>query len=151
MNVDPVRPVWHNEAMANSPLSFETRDDVMFYDTDCGGVVHNLAYLRMIETCRTKLGTVLGLDYVVMTKEGLFPVVVRHEIDYITPAVLGDTIVTAGHLGEVGAASFWCDFELHRASDNALLVKAHQRLALVKMPPGRPTRIPAELRRRWGL
>ena len=39
----------------NPELVFQTEDEVMFYDTDCGGVVHNLAYLRMIEACRTKL------------------------------------------------------------------------------------------------
>ena len=33
----------------NPELMFHTEDEVMFYDTDCGGVVHNLAYLRMIE------------------------------------------------------------------------------------------------------
>ncbi|MCE9624738.1 MAG: enoyl-CoA hydratase/isomerase family protein [Deltaproteobacteria bacterium] len=32
--------------------TIETHEEVMFFDTDCGGVVHNLAYLRMIETCR---------------------------------------------------------------------------------------------------
>ena len=30
---------------------------VMYYDTDCGGVVHNLAYLRWVEECRTKMST----------------------------------------------------------------------------------------------
>ena len=39
-----------------------THDEVMFYDTDVGGVVHNLAYLRMIERCRTKLASQLGFD-----------------------------------------------------------------------------------------
>jgi hypothetical protein len=36
-------------------LQLSTREEVMFFDTDIGGVVHNLAYLRMIETCRTRL------------------------------------------------------------------------------------------------
>src|SRR5437879_12037997 len=34
---------------------------VMFFDTDCGGVVHNIAYLRFIETARTLLDEQLGL------------------------------------------------------------------------------------------
>ena len=50
----------------NPELAFQTKDEVMFYDTDCGGVVHNLAYLRMIEACRTKLGVKLGMDYKIM-------------------------------------------------------------------------------------
>ena len=102
----------------------------MFYDTDCGGVVHNLAYLRMIEACRTKLGAKLGMDYKTMSDLQQFAVVVRHEIDYVRPAVLGDTILTTGWLQSVDRARFWCDFEMRRASNNDLLVRAHQQLAL---------------------
>ena len=32
-----------------------TEVQVMFFDTDCGGVVHNIAYLRFIEIARTLL------------------------------------------------------------------------------------------------
>ena len=102
----------------NPELAFQTKDEVMFYDTDCGGVVHNLAYLRMIEACRTKLGVKLGMDYKIMGDLQQFTVVVRHEIDYVRPAVLGDTIVTTGWLESVERASFWCDFEMRRASND---------------------------------
>ena len=37
---------------------------VMYYDTDCGGVVHNLAYLRWVEECRTKMSTAIGMESV---------------------------------------------------------------------------------------
>lgn len=121
----------------NPELMFHTEDEVMFYDTDCGGVVHNLAYLRMIEACRTKLGAKLGMDYKTMSDLQQFAVVVRHEIDYVRPAVLGDTILTTGWLQSVDRARFWCDFEMRRASNNDLLVRAHQQLALVQMPQGR--------------
>ena len=40
---------------APDKLSYISHEQVMFFDTDCGGVVHNIAYLRMIETCRTRL------------------------------------------------------------------------------------------------
>lgn len=89
----------------NPELMFHTEDEVMFYDTDCGGVVHNLAYLRMIEACRTKLGAKLGMDYKTMSDLQQFAVVVRHEIDYVRPAVLGDTILTTGWLQSVDRAA----------------------------------------------
>lgn len=123
---------------------YEIVEEVMFYDTDCGGVVHNLAYLRMIELCRTKLGATLGMDYKTMSDTRTFIVVVRHEIDYVKPAVLGDTIKITGWLSSVERASFWCRFELKRQSDDTELVRAHQKLALVQMPSGRPRRIPGE-------
>ena len=34
----------------------------MFFDTDLGGVVHNIAYLRFIETARTRLAAQLGME-----------------------------------------------------------------------------------------
>lgn len=126
-----------------------TEEEVMFFDTDCGGVVHNLAYLRMIETNRTKLAALLGMDLKTMAETQLFPVVVRIESDYKRPGKLGDTLVITGHLAEVEKARFWCEFELRRQEDNALLVKARQSLALVQMPQGRPQRLPADLRERW--
>ena len=55
--------------------AISTREEVMFFDTDCGGVVHNLAYLRMIETCRTRLAALMGMDLPTMAKTQLYPVV----------------------------------------------------------------------------
>ena len=38
-----------------------TEVQVMFFDTDCAAVVHNIAYLRFIEIARTLLAEDLGL------------------------------------------------------------------------------------------
>jgi YbgC/YbaW family acyl-CoA thioester hydrolase len=129
----------------------ETREEVMFFDTDCGGVVHNLAYLRMIETCRTRLAALMGMDLLAMAETREFPVVVRIEIDYKRPAKLGDWLTLRGRLAELSRARFWCAFEIIREADGQLLVTARQALALVKMPAGRPLRLPAEWAARWTL
>lgn len=126
--------------------AFCTRTQVMFYDTDCGGVVHNLAYLRWIEECRTKLATHEGIDYAAMAREGLFTVLVRHEIDYLFPALLADEIETRGCIDDVEKASLWFRFEIRRVRDGRLCVKARQRLALVAMPSGKPQRLPESWR-----
>ncbi len=123
--------------------TLETREEVMFFDTDCGGVVHNIAYLRMIETCRTRLAAKLGMDLRTMSETQVFPVVTRTEIDYRRPARLGDWLTIRGQLGEVTKARFWCTFEMVRDDDQALLVTARQSLALVRMPEGKPMRLPA--------
>ncbi len=128
-----------------------TREEVMFFDTDCGGVVHNLAYLRMIETCRTRLAALMGLNLKYMADTREFPVVTRTEIDYKRPAVLGDWLVIRGRLAEISRARFWCAFEMVREADGQLLVTARQALALVKMPEGKPLRLPAEWAARWEL
>lgn len=128
-------------------LHHTTREEVMFFDTDIGGVVHNLAYLRMIETCRTRLAGLMGMDLKGMADTKLFPVVVRTEIDYKRPATLGDHLLIHGRLDELQRARFWCAFEIRRESDDLLLITARQALALVQMPAGKPVRLPAE----WGM
>lgn len=129
--------------MSDTP-SIETREEVMFFDTDCGGVVHNIAYLRMIETCRTRLAAQLGMALREMAHTHLFPVVTRTEIDYRKPAVLGDELVIKGRLESVERVRFWCAFEMIRPSDEALLITCRQSLALVQMPQGRPCRLPVD-------
>ena len=115
---------------------------VMFFDTDAGGVVHNIAYLRFIETARTLLAVKLGMDWDYMRRTSVYPVVVRTEIDYRRPAVLGDELEVHGRLGDATPARFWCHFEIRRPRDSSLLITCQQALAFVKMPEGRPLRLP---------
>lgn len=117
---------------------------VMYYDTDCGGVVHNLAYLRWVEEARTKMATAMGMDYAALAREGRHTVLVRHEVDYHSPAFLADRMHVNGILERAEGASLYFRFEIRRVEDNRLCVSARQRLALVQMPQGRPCRIPKE-------
>jgi YbgC/YbaW family acyl-CoA thioester hydrolase len=138
-------------ALMSAPRpALETREEVMFFDTDCGGVVHNIAYLRMIETCRTRLAALMGMDLGAMSATRVFPVVIRTEIDYKRPAMLGDWITIRGRLDEITRARFWCAFEMIRESDGSTLVTARQALALVSMPDGKPLRLPTEWAEMWG-
>lgn len=129
--------------------TIETREEVMFFDTDCGGVVHNIAYLRMIETARTRLAAKLGMALKEMAQTQVFPVVLRTEIDYRKPAVLADELVIHGRLDSVERVRFWCAFEMRRVVDNTLLITCRQSLALVQMPQGRPLRLPDDWAERY--
>lgn len=122
-----------------------TRDQILFYDTDAAGVVHNLAYLRIIERCRTRLGEQLGFALQDMRESQRYPVVVRTEIDYRKPARLGDQVETRGWLDGCGRVRFWCGFEMVREEDQVVLVTCRQQLAVIQMPAGKPTRLPAGL------
>src|SRR5664279_2060142 len=91
-----------------------TFEQVMFFDTDSGGVVHNIAYLRFIETARTLLALQLGMKFEDWHQTKIFPVVVLTEIDYRKPALPGETIVINGQLSEVSGVRMWFDFEIIR-------------------------------------
>jgi len=124
--------------------TIQTEVQVMFFDTDCAAVVHNIAYLRFIEVARTLLAEQLGLGLREMSEEGRFPVVVRTEIDYRRPARLGDKLVIHGRLDSIERSRFWCAFQIIRPSDGTLIAESRQMLALVQMPGGKVIRLPEE-------
>ena len=125
----------------------ETQIQVMFFDTDCGGVVHNIAYLRFIETARTLLAEELGLKLVEMAETGQYPVVVRTEIDYRRGAKLGDRLRITGWLDRLERARFWCAFEIRRLGDEILIAECRQMLALIRMPEAKLLRLPEDWKR----
>ena len=133
---------------SNAPR-LETSVQVMFFDTDCAAVVHNIAYLRFIETNRTLLADQLGMGLVAMAKTHVYPVVVRTEIDYRKPAVLGDQLAIHGWLDRLERSRFWMAFEIRRPADAALIVTCRQMLAVVQMPGGKPVRPPSDWQDRW--
>jgi len=119
-----------------------TNVQVMFFDTDCGGVVSNIAYLRFIEIARTHLAEELGLAVVEMAQRETYPVVVRTEINYRRAAKLGDRLTIEGWLHRVERARFWCAFRVTRPQDDALIAECRQMLALIEMPTGKLLRLP---------
>ena len=129
--------------------TIQTEVQVMFFDTDCAAVVHNIAYLRFIEVARTLLAEQLGMGLRAMAEGKRYPVVVRTEIDYRKPAALGDMLVVHGRLESVERTRFWCAFEIRRRGDDALIVQSRQMLAVVQMPEGRPIRLPADWAERF--
>ena len=136
--------------MPSQMPSFTTEEEVMFFDTDIGGVVHNLAYLRMIETCRTKLAIQeMGMDFKSMADEGLYPVVLRTEIDYKFPATLGHKLQIKGRLDSIEGVRFWCVFEIYAEGIEKPLIFCRQSLAMVQMPEGKPQRLPKDWKKKW--
>jgi YbgC/YbaW family acyl-CoA thioester hydrolase len=124
--------------------TISTPVQVMFFDTDCAGVVHNIAYLRFIEVARTLLAEQLGMGLVGMAERGVFPVVARTEIDYRKPARLGDQLVVEGCLASVQRMRFWCAFTVRRPADGAVIAESLQSLCVIAMPGGRPIPLPEE-------
>jgi YbgC/YbaW family acyl-CoA thioester hydrolase len=117
---------------------------VMFFDTDCAAVVHNLAYLRIIETARTLLAEQLGFDMPTMATSGVYPVLLRTDVEYKRSARLGDKLRVQGRLERVERVRFWCSFEVVKPADGTLFVTCKQSLALVQMPAAKPLRLPEQ-------
>jgi len=125
----------------NAPR-IRTELQVMFFDTDCAAVVHNIAYLRFIEVARTLLAGELGLGLATMAENQKYPVVVRTEIDYRRAAKLGDNLVVEGWLDRLERVRFWCAFKIVRPADQTLIAECRQMLAIIQMPEAKLLRVP---------
>jgi YbgC/YbaW family acyl-CoA thioester hydrolase len=126
---------------ANAPR-IRTEVQVMFFDTDCAAVVHNIAYLRFIEIARTLLAEQLGLGLATMAENQKYPVVVRTEIDYRRAAKLGDKLVIEGWVDRLERVRFWCAFKIIRPADETLIAECRQMLAIIQMPEAKLLRVP---------
>jgi tol-pal system-associated acyl-CoA thioesterase len=123
---------------------------VYFYDTDAGGVVHNIAYLRMIEAARTELAASLGWTSAEMIHGPLgCPVVTRTEIDYLKPARLGDLLMVESSLARVESVRFIITTDVTREGEEKPLCRARQTLVTVDLATGRPKALREDWRERW--
>jgi YbgC/YbaW family acyl-CoA thioester hydrolase len=130
--------------------ALETEVRVMFFDTDAGGLVHNIAYLRFIETNRSLLAEKLGYPIGEMLSGGDCPVVVRTEIDYRRPARLWDMLLVHGELEKFERSRFWCAFTITRPSDGQVLVTCRQLLVVVHLPELKVQRLPGNWQTDFG-
>lgn len=122
-----------------------TEEEVIFYDTDCGGVVSNIAYLRYVEKARCQLFADLGMELGEMNETGLFPTVIRSEIDYLKPAKLGDRLTIEAEVKSIRRVRIECGFKIvNTAEEKVTHVEAIQTVVLVQMPGGKPVRPPGQ-------
>jgi YbgC/YbaW family acyl-CoA thioester hydrolase len=128
---------------ANLPR-IEHEVTVMFYDTDCAAVVHNLAYLRFVEEARTIMAEKMGMPLRQMVETGLYPVVLHTEIDYLSPGKIGERLLVRGGVCQLARVRFGVHFEIIRPEDGTILADCRQTLALIRMPGAKVERLPDE-------
>lgn len=139
--------------MANLPEIAERTypAQVYFFDTDAGGVVHNVAYLRMIEVARSDFAEYLDWPLAEMVKAGgICPVVARTEIDYLKPARIGDDLKIHCKLEEMQRVRFTISFLMVRLGDGAEICRCRQDMVPVDLASGKPRPLRSDWREKWG-
>jgi acyl-CoA thioester hydrolase len=117
--------------------------EVYYFDTDAGGVVHNIAYLRMVEIARSQLAASLGWTLEEMSRTGLVAVVARTEIDYLKPARLGDKLIVTDELSRLEKVRMFMSFTITLADrPEIVFIRCVQTMVTVQLPGGRPQRVP---------
>ena len=120
---------------------------VYYEDTDAGGVVYYANYLKFMERSRTEWLAALGFPLAEFElTHGVTFVVHRMEIEYQSPARLGDSLDATLELIELGRARMVALQQVWHGG--RLLTDARVTLACVDRATFRPARIPAPLHRR---
>lgn len=117
---------------------------VYIEDTDAGGIVYYVNYLKYMERARTDLLRSLGFakDYVV-NDDGLL-VVAGLTVDYHRPAQLDDQLQVTAQPTALSAASI--DFLQQVFRGDELLCTAQVKVVAVNRQTGKATRLPAPIR-----
>ncbi len=117
---------------------------VYYADTDAGGVVYYANYLRWLEMARADWLEQLGTPIKSYVEQGVVFAVVRVEIDYHKPAVLGDEVEVTVQPAQLRRVRFTLDQDVYRCADGVKLVSAHITVACLT-PDGRITAVPPSL------
>ncbi len=122
---------------------FEMTVSVSRDDIDEQNHVNNTVYLRWVQDVATAHWQAVASPE---AQETVGWVVLRHEIDYKTPAALGDKIILRTWVGKATRLTFERFTEIRRNGDGQLLSKARTLWCPINAQTGRPMRVPAEVR-----
>jgi len=127
--------------MSCSP--FEMTVSVLPGDIDRQNHVNNTVYLRWVQEVATAHWQAVASPE---AQKNIGWVVLRHEIDYKTPAALRDKIVLRTWVGNATRLTFERFTEIRRNGDGQLLSKARTLWCPINARTARPMRVPAEVR-----
>lgn len=129
-----------------APATFPLELTVAEQDIDALGHASNIAFVRWIQDVAIAHSTSVGLGLEGYRRLGAVFVVVRHEIDYLRPALRGETLVARTWISSVMAAKCVRETEIERTSDGVVLARGRTTWGYIEMATGRPRRIPPEVR-----
>jgi acyl-CoA thioester hydrolase len=130
----------------SQPDTFQLDLTVVDEDIDALGHASNIAFVRWIQDVAIAHSTAVGLGLEGYQQLGAVFVVVRHEIDYLRPALRGDALLARTWISSVMAAKCQRSTELVRKLDGQVLARGLTTWGFIEIATGRPRRIPAEVR-----
>lgn len=130
------------------PPMREFRIPVRVYieDTDAGGIVYYVNYLKFMERARTEWLRTLGFQrYTLLEEDFLF--VVRHaDVDYRRPARIDDELAVSAAVERLGRASLFFRQQVVRAVDGEVLAVGRVEVACVSRAKLAPRAMPPAIR-----
>ena len=116
---------------------------VYIEDTDAGGIVYYVNYLKFMERARSELMRELGYRKAALFDDALKFVVHSLDLRYHAPAQLDDLLTVTAKVIKVGRA--FVAFEQTVQLDSQLLCAGHIKVACVGRDDGKPRPLPGQL------
>ncbi|MCU1716777.1 tol-pal system-associated acyl-CoA thioesterase [Pseudomonas sp. 5P_3.1_Bac2] len=130
----------------NEVKPFTHRCRVYFEDTDAGGIVYYVNYLKFMERARTESLRELGYFQSTLAAEGLLFVVHTAQARYHAPAKLDDELLVSAQVVELNRASLSFKQQVRLATDGTLLCEGQFMVACVRADNLKPRAIPPAMR-----
>lgn len=127
-----------------SAIVRETTLRVRYSEIDAQGHVNNANYLSYFEVGRVEWLRDAGLSYKDLESRGFGFVVVEALVHYHSAAFFDDELVVETELAEAGRVSLRFEYGVFRGEEK--VATGHTRHACVRLPGGRPVRMPEEVR-----
>lgn len=96
------------------------KQQIHYYDTDCGGVVYHSNYLKYMEQARSEYLEQRGMTVRAFMDQGVYFVVSSAQLNYKFPAVYGDIIEVKTKVADFSRVRI--DFEYEIYNQNAKLL-----------------------------
>ncbi len=116
---------------------------VYIEDTDAGGIVYYVNYLKFMERSRTEFLRSLGYDKPAILDGGLLLVVHSAQVTYRRPARLDDQLEVTTEVVKIGRT--YVEFQQNILRGNELLCAGLIRIACVSGESMKPSPIPAAM------
>ncbi|MCG8393606.1 MAG: tol-pal system-associated acyl-CoA thioesterase [Pseudomonadales bacterium] len=116
---------------------------VYIEDTDAGGIVYYVNYLKFMERARTEFMRSLGYQHYALADENFQFVVHSANVQYRQPARIDDALTVTAALKKLGKATLLFEQQVRRG--DALLCEAEIKVACVSADSLKPTAIPSAL------
>lgn len=117
---------------------------VYIEDTDAGGIVYYVNYLKFMERARTELLRSYGYDKPALWSDDAIFVVHSVEVNYRKPAKLSDGLEVTARIVEVGRA--YVIFSQQVLRDGEVLCEGTTKVANVRSDNMKPAALPKEMR-----
>lgn len=115
---------------------------VYIEDTDAGGIVYYVNYLKFMERVRTEWLRGLGFQHYTLQHEDFLFVVHRAEVDYRRPAQIDDELRVTAAVEKAGRASLHFRQQVIRVRDGEVLASARIEVASVSRATLAPRAMP---------